>query len=91
MIKKLKTPLTDKDIESLRAGDIVLITGTIYTARDAAHQRLVELIKEGKDLPLMPRMQLFTILVQHLKSQVELLDLADQHQVTVWILIHLLL
>ena len=51
MIKKLKTPLTDKDIESLRAGDIVLITGTIYTARDAAHQRLVKLIKEGKDLP----------------------------------------
>lgn len=51
MIKKLKTPLTDKDIESLRAGDIVLITGTIYTARDAAHQRLAQLIKEGKALP----------------------------------------
>ena len=55
MIKKLKTPLTDQDIESLRAGDIVLITGTIYTARDAAHKRLVELIKEGKQLPFDPK------------------------------------
>jgi len=48
---KLKTPLSDEDVEKLKAGDIVYLTGTLYTARDAAHKRLVDLIKEGKELP----------------------------------------
>lgn len=47
----LKTPLTDNVIESLRIGDKVYISGIIYTARDAAHKRLVELIDNGKELP----------------------------------------
>jgi fumarate hydratase subunit beta len=45
MPKKLTTPLTDDAIKSLKAGDEVLISGTIYTARDAAHKRLVLDIK----------------------------------------------
>ncbi|HAS17321.1 MAG: fumarate hydratase [Nitrospirae bacterium GWA2_42_11] len=49
--KKIKTPVTDDTISDLRAGDKVEITGILYTARDAAHKRLVQLIKEGKDLP----------------------------------------
>lgn len=48
---KLKTPLTEENITSLRAGDIVSITGTIYTGRDAAHKKLVELLDLGKELP----------------------------------------
>ena len=48
---KMTTPLTDEDIEKLRVGDIVYLNGTIYTARDAAHKRLVDLIEEGKELP----------------------------------------
>jgi fumarate hydratase subunit beta len=48
---RLKTPLTNEDVEKLKAGDIVYLTGTVYTARDAAHKRLVDLIKEGKELP----------------------------------------
>ena len=48
---KMTTPLTDADIEKLRIGDIVYLSGTIYTARDAAHKRLVDLIEEGKELP----------------------------------------
>jgi fumarate hydratase subunit beta len=48
---KLKTPLTNEDVEKLKAGDIVYLTGTVYTARDAAHKRLVDLINEGKELP----------------------------------------
>ena len=51
-IKKLTTPLTDEVVMDLKAGDNVLITGVIYTARDAAHKKLVELIDEGKDLPV---------------------------------------
>jgi fumarate hydratase subunit beta len=49
---KLKTPLTDKDVEKLKIGDKVLLTGVIYTGRDAAHKRLFDLIQAGKELPL---------------------------------------
>ncbi|MTI72011.1 MAG: Fe-S-containing hydro-lyase [Firmicutes bacterium] len=47
----INTPLTLDKVENLKAGDRVYITGTLYTARDAAHKRLVESIKEGKELP----------------------------------------
>ncbi|MBS3919650.1 MAG: Fe-S-containing hydro-lyase [Deltaproteobacteria bacterium] len=48
---RLKTPLTDKDVEGLEIGDRVLINGVIYTGRDAAHKRLSDLLKEGKKFP----------------------------------------
>ncbi len=47
----LQTPLTDEDVEKLCIGDKVFISGTIYTGRDAAHKRLIELIEAGKELP----------------------------------------
>ena len=47
----LKPPLTDSDVSSLRIGDKVLIEGVIYTARDAAHKRLFELIDAKKEPP----------------------------------------
>ncbi|MTI65966.1 MAG: Fe-S-containing hydro-lyase [Firmicutes bacterium] len=47
----INTPLTLDKVKNLKAGDRVYITGTLYTARDAAHKRLVESIKEGKELP----------------------------------------
>jgi len=50
-IKKLQLPLSEADVRSLKAGDEVLITGTIYTARDMAHKRLCELIDAGGELP----------------------------------------
>ena len=49
---KLTTPLDDKVVSSLKAGDRVLISGIIYTGRDAAHKKMFELLKEGKPLPL---------------------------------------
>jgi fumarate hydratase subunit beta len=48
---KLKTPLKDSDVEKLKIGEKVLISGVIYTARDAAHKRLVELLDKGENLP----------------------------------------
>lgn len=48
---KITPPLTDEVVENLKAGDKVLITGTIYTARDSAHKRLMELIDKGEELP----------------------------------------
>jgi fumarate hydratase subunit beta len=50
--KRIKTPLTDEVVEGLRVGDRVLISGVIYTARDAAHKRLVEVIEKGGELPI---------------------------------------
>ncbi|MDQ7039240.1 MAG: Fe-S-containing hydro-lyase [Aquificota bacterium] len=51
MEKRIRTPLTEEVVESLRAGDRVLITGYLYTARDAAHKRMVEAINRGEPLP----------------------------------------
>lgn len=48
----LNLPLTDQDIRMLRAGDIVTLTGDLYTARDAAHKRLIALLEAGKPLPV---------------------------------------
>ena len=52
MAIKLTAPLTREQAKTLRAGDICHISGTIYTARDAAHKRLCQAIAEGKELPL---------------------------------------
>ncbi len=52
MTKKLQTPLTREAVRTLKAGDSCLITGTIYTARDAAHKRLCELLDKGQPLPI---------------------------------------
>ncbi len=49
---KLKTPLTDEDVEKLKIGDKVLLTGVIYSGRDAAHKRLFDLIQSGRELPV---------------------------------------
>lgn len=49
---RLTTPLKDEDIEGLKIGDAVLISGTLLTGRDAAHKRLAELIDRGEKLPV---------------------------------------
>lgn len=54
----LKTPLDDSAVECLKAGDKVKISGILYTARDAAHKKLIELIDSGEDLPFDIRGQL---------------------------------
>jgi len=50
-IKKIEAPLTEQMVKNLHSGDQVLLSGVIYTARDAAHRRLIELIEQGKPLP----------------------------------------
>lgn len=50
-MKKVQLPLSENDVKTLKAGDEVLLTGTVYTARDAAHKRLVALIEKGEPLP----------------------------------------
>ena len=52
MAMKITAPLTREDARKLKAGDSCLISGVIYTARDAAHKRLCELVAAGKELPM---------------------------------------
>lgn len=52
MDRYIKAPITDEDAGSLKSGDYVYITGTIYTARDAAHKRMYEALQNGEELPM---------------------------------------
>ncbi len=52
MVKKLTLPLTKEDIKSLRSGESVLLSGQMYTARDAAHKRFYEIVQNGESLPI---------------------------------------
>lgn len=51
MNRQINAPISKEEATSLKAGDYVLITGTIYAARDAAHKRIAEAIAQGKELP----------------------------------------
>ncbi|MBI5888068.1 MAG: Fe-S-containing hydro-lyase [Deltaproteobacteria bacterium] len=55
---RISPPFTDADVEKLHAGDKVLISGVIYTARDAAHKRLITLLEKGEKLPFDVKGQL---------------------------------
>lgn len=48
---RINTPLTQEKLRTLKAGDAVLISGTVYTARDAAHKRMIETLEAGEELP----------------------------------------
>jgi fumarate hydratase subunit beta len=51
MAKKIALPLTDETVAGLRAGDDILLSGTMYVGRDSAHKRIVEALDEGRPLP----------------------------------------
>ena len=57
MSKAIHAPLRSEEVQQLRAGDSVLLSGTVYTGRDAAHKRLCALLDEGKALPFDIRNQ----------------------------------
>lgn len=52
MDKYINVPFSNKDVASLKAGDYVYLTGTVYTARDAAHKRMYEALLAGEELPM---------------------------------------
>lgn len=52
MDRHIQVPLQEEEIRSLRAGDYVYLTGTVYTARDAAHKRMYEALEKGEELPI---------------------------------------
>jgi len=55
---RLITPLSDQDVEKLKIGDKVLLSGVVYTARDAAHKRLIETLKKKEKFPFNPEGQI---------------------------------
>ncbi len=55
MARKITLPLTEEIAKSLHAGDSVLLTGTIYTSRDAGHKRMCESLEKGEDIPFDPK------------------------------------
>ena len=85
----LETPLTVDKIKQLKAGDEVFLSGTIYTGRDAAHIRLIQLLDEGKELPFISKIKRFFMLAQLLQNQVKYLAVVDQPLQEEWMLIHL--
>lgn len=52
MEKHITTPLTDEKVKDLQAGDYVYLSGTVYTARDAAHKRMYEAMQRGEKIPI---------------------------------------
>jgi len=56
--KRVRAPLSDEDVRALHAGDVVLLSGTVYVARDAAHKKLLEDLDAGIPLPFDPTAQI---------------------------------
>ena len=56
--KRISEPLSDDDVRALQIGDVVLVNGTVYAARDAAHKRMVEMLDRGQELPFDIRGQI---------------------------------
>ena len=56
--KRIRAPLSDDDVRALEIGDVVLVNGTIYAARDAAHKVLIEMLDRGEQLPFDPTGQI---------------------------------
>ena len=55
MERRITLPLTEELAKTLKAGDSVLVTGTIYTSRDAGHKRMCEALARGEELPINPK------------------------------------
>lgn len=53
--KRISAPMDDGDVRQLESGDVVLVSGVVYAARDAAHKRMLQLLDEGEPLPFNPK------------------------------------
>ena len=84
MEKRLTTPFTKDKIKDLKAGDSVLITGTIYTARDAAHERMTTNFKNGIPFPIDLTDNVIIMQVHVLLNPAKLSALADRLQPAEW-------
>lgn len=72
MDKHIDVPFDSSVSTTLKAGDYVYLTGTIYTARDAAHKRMYEALERGEKLPFDVKIIQFTIWDHHLRGRADL-------------------
>ena len=82
---RLNTPLTREDTAKLTAGDYVYLSGTIYTARDAAHARMSETLDKGESLPVDWKNNIVYYLGPTLQDRAKLSVLLAQQLQVVWI------
>ena len=83
-IHRLTTPLADVDLENLRTGDQVRLSGSVLTARDAAHKRLCDLIDAGQSLPIDVDGQVIYYVAPRRHDQVRCLVLPGRQQESAW-------
>lgn len=89
-MKHLHTPLSEHDRCELRAGEMFLLSGTIYTARDAAHKRLNDLLDQGKELPLPLQGQIiYYVGPTPTPARATFTAAPDRQPACVWMLTHL--
>lgn len=89
MNKTIQVPLSEEDINTLKAGDYVYLSGIIYTARDAAHKRMYESMHKGESLPIELNGNVYITLGQVRQERDRLLVLQGLLQAVVWISIPL--
>lgn len=88
MEKHLNVPAKTEELSELKSGDYVYLTGTIYTARDAAHKRMYETLLDGKELPVDVSGQFIYYLGERQREKDRSLDQQDQQRAAEWISIH---
>lgn len=69
MNRNITAPLSDEVAKELKSGDYVYITGTIYTARDAAHKRMWEALEKGEELPIEMKNNIIYYMGYHLQEK----------------------
>ena len=89
MEKHITLPLTEELARTLKAGDTVYLTGTIYTSRDAGHKRMCEALERGEKLPFDPKDATITMLAPRLPNPVRSLVLLVPPPPAEWMLMHL--
>jgi fumarate hydratase subunit beta len=90
-VKKSADPLQKERLAPLRSGDDVLLSGEIYTARDAAHKRMIEMLKRGEALPFEIKNAIIYYVGPTPAKPEDQWDLQDRRPVTEWILMHTML
>lgn len=88
MDRHIKAPLNDDEVKMLKAGDYVYISGTIYTARDAAHKRMYEALQNGQEVPMPLKNNIVYYMDRHRPEKDVRLVRPDRQPAAEWISMH---
>lgn len=88
MDRHIKAPLNDDEVKILKAGDYVYISGTIYTARDAAHKRMYEALQNRQEVPMPLKNNIVYYMDRHRPEKDVRLVRPDRQPAAEWISMH---